>query len=190
MYFCFQCPCHYTAMRKLKILPRDKYPNRDSVISVESIQSLGASSVSSIPSYVSSIDSASICSPTASESEGYFKMDRKTPDVFTIDSGVPPTIAEECSTDDNIFHSRSGRVRSLSHLGKPKHSKKDSLTRAQSLTHSLNAENGRTRSMSRSSGPFCSNGSIASVKQLRPVTPVRSVIPAVFTVPVSRERYV
>lgn len=168
---------------------RDKYPNRDSVISIESYHSLGASSISSIPSYVSSIDSASVCSPaTASESEGHSKADRKLSEFYAVDTGVPPTIAEESSTDDSVFHSDRGkRVRSLTHLGRPRHSKKDHLTRAQSLTHSLNSDNSsiRPRSTSRSSGTICSNGSIVSVKQARPVS---AVVPITFTVPVSKER--
>ena len=114
-------------MRKNDRIIREKYANRDSVISIESNHSIGgASSISSIPSYISSIDSASVCSPaTASESEGYSKTDRKHIDSYTIETGVPPTIAEESSTDDSVFYStRSRRVRSLTHLGKPKHMKK------------------------------------------------------------------
>ena len=105
---------------------RDKYPNRDSVISIESNHSFGASSISSIPSYISSIDSASVCSPmTASESEGHSKTDRRFADPYGMETGVPPTIAEESSTDDGVFYSTKGRrVRSLNHLGKPKHLKK------------------------------------------------------------------
>ena len=68
------------------------------------------------------MDSASVYSPTtASESEGYSKTDRKHNDGY----GVPPTIAEESSTDDSVFHAVKGRrVRSLIHLGKPKYPKK------------------------------------------------------------------
>lgn len=173
-------------MRKLSILPRDKYPNRDSVISMESNQSFGASSISSIPSFISSIDSASICSPTVSESEGYYRADRKPPEVFTIETGVPPTIAEESSTDENMSYLKSRRVRSLSHIGKPKYIKKDALPRAQSFTHSLTESNVGGRGMSRSSGPSSSNGSVVSVRHARVVSATPQ--PVVFTVPVSQER--
>ena len=169
----------------MSIRPRDRYLNRDSVISIESNQSLGASSISSIPSYVSSIDSASVCSRTASESDGYFKAERKTSDVFTIETGVPPTIAEESSTDDSLLHKKGRRVRSLTHLGKPKHVKKDPLPRSQSLIHSLDSEKNKPYS----SGQFYpSNGSIVSVKRMQPESTTAQ--PVVFTVPVSRERLV
>ena len=184
----WKCPCHYTAMRNNNVTLRDKYPNRDSVISVESNHSFAASSISSIPSYISSIDSASVCSPmTASESEGHSKTDRRF-DSYGMETGVPPTIAEESSTDDSVFYStKNRRVRSLNHLGKPKLMKKGTLTRAQSLNHSLNSDDGslRPRSTSRSSGTICSNGSIVSVKKIRPVS---AATPVTFTVPVSKER--